>query len=45
MYYNLLFTKLFTFNKYDSILQYNYNYSRNLRIMINYFIIIKRLYK
>ena len=36
MYYNLLFTKLFNFSQFDS---------RNLRIMINYFIIIKRLYK
>ena len=45
IYYNLLFTKLFNFNKYNSILQNNYYFSRNLRIMINYFIIIKRLYK
>lgn len=45
LYYNLLFTKLFNFDKYNDILQQNYYYSRNLRIMINYFIIIKRLYK
>jgi len=45
MYYNLLFTKLFNFSQFDYVLQNNYYFSRNLRIMINYFIIIKRLYK
>ena len=38
MYYNLLFTKLFNFSQFDSVLQNNYYFSRNLRIMINYFI-------
>lgn len=45
LYYNLLFTKIFNYTKFDFNLQNNYTYSRNFRIMINYFIIIKRLYR
>jgi len=45
LYYNLLFTKLFNITIFDHTLKNNYNYSRNLRIIINYFIIINRLYK
>jgi len=45
LFYNILFTKLFNINNFDYILKNNFNYSRNLRIIINYFIIINRLYK
>ena len=45
LYYNLLFSQLFNIDKFDYILKNNYNYSRNLKIIINYFIIINRLYK
>lgn len=45
LYYNLLFNKIFNYTKFDFNLQTNYTYSRNFRIMINYFIIIKRLYR
>lgn len=45
LFYNILFTKLFNVNKFDYILKNNFNYSKNLRIIINYFIIINRLYK
>lgn len=45
LYYNLLFTKLFNITTFDYTLKNNYNYSKNLRIIINYFIIINRLYK
>lgn len=45
LYYNLLFTKLFNFKTYDYILKNNYYFSRNLKMVINYFIIIKRFYK
>ena len=45
LYYNLLFSQLYNIDKFDYILKNNYNYSRNLKIIINYFIIINRLYK
>lgn len=45
LYYNLLFSQLYNIDKYDFILKNNYNYSKNLKIIINYFIIINRLYK
>lgn len=44
LYYNLLFTKFYNFNYFDSSLKNNYIYSHNFRIMINYFILIKRFY-
>ena len=45
MYYNLLFSQLFNLDKFDYILKNNFKYSRHLKIIINYFIIINRLYK
>lgn len=45
LYYNLLFNQFFNIDKFDYILKNNYNYSKNLKIIINYFIIINRLYK
>ena len=45
MYYNLLFSQLFNLDKFDYILKNNLKYSRHLKIIINYFIIINRLYK
>lgn len=45
LYYNLLFSQLFNLDKFDYILKNNFNYSKNLKIIINYFIIINRLYK
>ena len=30
---------------YDNILYNNFKYNRNLKILINYFILIKRFYK
>ena len=45
LYYNILFTKFFNFDKFNLILQNNFNYPHNLKIIINYFILIKRFYK
>lgn len=44
LYYNLLFAKFYNYDFYDFILKQNFTYSRNFRIMINYFILIKRFY-
>lgn len=44
IYYNLLFTKLFNFTKLDNLLENNYIYSKNLKIIINYFILINRFF-
>ena len=45
LYYNLLYSKLFNFKIYDNMLYNNFKYNRNLKILINYFILIKRFYK
>ena len=45
LYYNLLFSQLFNLDKFDYILKNNFKYSKHLKIIINYFIIINRLYK
>ena len=45
LYFNLLYSKIFNFKKYDNILYNNFKYNRNLKILINYFILIKRFYK
>lgn len=45
IYYNLLFSQLFNLDKFDYIFKNNFKYSRHLKIIINYFIIINRLYK
>ena len=43
--YNLIFNKLYNNTDFDILLQNNYFYSRNLKIIINYFILINRFYK
>ena len=45
LFYNLIFTKLYNNTDFDILLQNNYFYSRNLKIIINYFILINRFYK
>ena len=45
LYYNLLYSKIFNLNIYDNILFNNFKYNKNLKILINYFILIKRFYK
>lgn len=45
LYFNLLYSKIFNFKMYDNILYNNFKYNRNLKILINYFILIKRFYK
>ena len=45
LYYNLMFSKLYNFDFYDFIFKNNFMYSHNLKIMINYFILIKRFYR
>ena len=40
-----LYSKLFNFKIYDNMLYNNFKYNRNLKILINYFILIKRFYK
>ena len=44
LYYNLMFSKLYNLDFYDFIFKNNFIYSHNLKIMINYFILIKRFY-
>ena len=45
LYYNLMFSKLYNLDFYDFIFKNNFIYSHNLKIMINYFILIKRFYR
>lgn len=45
LFYNLIFNKLYNNTDFDILLQNNYFYSRNLKIIINYFILINRFYK
>ena len=40
-----MFSKLYNLDFYDFIFKNNFIYSHNLKIMINYFILIKRFYR
>lgn len=44
LYFNLLFNKIFNLTTFDLVFQTNYHYSAQVQILINYFILIKRLY-
>lgn len=45
LYFNLIFSKILDNKSFDYLLNNNFKYSKNLQIIINYFIIINRLYK
>nr|APC25083.1 ribosomal protein S4 [Blastocystis sp. subtype 6] len=45
LYFNLLYSELFNFKKYDYLFKNNFKYSRKLKIIINYLILINRFYK
>lgn len=45
LYFNLIYTEFFNLKKYDRTLYGNFKYVKDLKIMINYFILIKRFYK
>lgn len=44
LYANLLFNKFFNFSTFDNFFVTNYHYSFRIQILINYFILITRLY-
>nr|APC25135.1 ribosomal protein S4 [Blastocystis sp. subtype 9] len=45
LYFNLLYSEIFNFKKYDYLFKNNFKYSRKLKIIINYLILINRFYK
>lgn len=45
LYFNLLYSEIFNIKKYDYLFRNNFKYSRKLKIIINYLILINRFYK